>query len=85
MLKDLFKFFQCIEMNTRKPEETRLELMRRLNLINGFNLTKELVTRRPTRSLILLKVPGAMKTFQEAIDWALAQVQGSGYAEENTS
>ncbi len=66
-------------------EETRLELLRRLDLINGFNLTNDLVTRRPTRLLILLKDPGAMKTFQEAIDWALAQVQESGYAQKRTS
>ena len=66
-------------------EETRLELMRRLNLISGFNLTKELVTRRPTRPLILLKDPHAMKAFQEAIEWGLAQVKGSIMPEQITS
>jgi hypothetical protein len=56
-------------------EQNRLELMRRLNLINGFNFTKDMVTRRPTRSLSLLKDPNALQKFQEAIEWGLSQVQ----------
>ena len=71
-------YFQHLQ---RRPpfdrEENRLELMRRLNLINGFNLTQELLARRPSRSLSLLKDPNALKKFQEAIEWSWSQVRAA--------
>ena len=72
-------YFQHLQ---RRPpfnrEESRLELMNRLNLINGFNLTKDLLTRRPTRSLTFLNDANALQKFHEAIEWGLAEVQAAG-------
>jgi hypothetical protein len=59
-------------------EQKRSELMRRLNEVEGFNLTDDQLTRRPTRPLTLLKDPRALEKFKEAIEWGLSVIRQVG-------
>jgi hypothetical protein len=54
-------------------EEIRLEILRRLNEIDGVNLPDDVIGKRPTIRLGVLANPSALEKFLAVFDWMLEE------------
>ena len=55
-------------------ESVRLELLRRLNEIQGASLSSDKITKRPTIYLRLLDDAAVMEQFLGALDWIVEEI-----------
>jgi hypothetical protein len=65
-------------MQKRLPFETeakRLELLQRLNELPGVSFPTDVITRRPSLALSILKDEAALKRFLDAFDWVIQKVK----------
>jgi hypothetical protein len=72
-------------MQTRLPfaEETkRLELLNRLNQIEGINLSVDSITKRPSIPLANFKDFAVLQEFLNSLDWVIQQIKLSASAVE---
>ena len=60
-----------------RDEELRLELMNKLNRIEGVDITKDRIEARPSFALDLLSKPESMALFKETVDWAADIIKNS--------
>jgi hypothetical protein len=58
-------------------DDTRLELLRRLNQIPGVTLPEDGIKRRPSIPLSALVVPTALSSFMQTMEWAIRQVKAN--------
>ena len=56
-------------------EEKRRELLSHLNAIEGVSLLDEVIARRPSIPLAILKDEAALKQFLQAFDWVIQEIQ----------
>ncbi len=54
-----------------KDEQLRLQLMERLNSIEGVDLSSDKIDKKPKIEMQLLTEPQNMKLFKEAVQWAV--------------
>jgi hypothetical protein len=65
------EFYVLKNRNGFREEAARVELMNKLNRINGANLTIDRIEGKPDFELKLLANPTNMALFKEATDWAV--------------
>jgi hypothetical protein len=59
----------------RLPEETRRELLKRLNDIPGVKVTPDKIDKHPMIPLVKLSKNEALEKFLQAISWTIEQVK----------
>ena len=67
-------------MQSRSPfddEAKRVELLRRLNAIDGITIEDDAITKYPSIALSILKNETAMKQFLETLDWVVQEIRAS--------
>lgn len=69
-------FDRLMETGTFKDEETRLEILRRLNLIQGMGMPEFTISKRPTFSLNALVSDAAFDQFTSTFRWVAQQLRG---------
>ena len=67
--------FQQMSKPTFGEESKRLELLRRLNAIEGIDISIDKITKRPSISLGLLKGEAVMQQFLKTFDWVIQEIQ----------
>ncbi len=76
---------QFQHLKARAPfddEQTRLELLRRVNEIPGVSFGREVITKRPSIQLSLLASdPAALQQLKRTIEWVEAEASQSGVAD----
>jgi hypothetical protein len=58
--------------------ERRLELLHRLNTVQGIAIAEDAITKRPSTPLSVLVVPEVLHRFLEVIDWLVDELRGEG-------
>ncbi|MGD9614799.1 MAG: hypothetical protein AB7H90_12865 [Alphaproteobacteria bacterium] len=67
--------FQYMMKGPLRDEEKRRELLRRLNEIEGINLSADAITRRPTMPLTSLSDERRLGQFFEVMRWLVAELR----------
>jgi hypothetical protein len=65
--------------------EVQIEMLRKLNEIQGLNLTEDALSGKPGFKIDLLFDPIAIQKFKAAIDWLVYQINKSSPADESLS
>lgn len=60
-----------------ESEESRLELLGRLNEIKGVSIPKDAIKRRPSIKLSILANPGTLENFLAVFDWMIEEIEKS--------
>jgi hypothetical protein len=69
--------FQHMKARPFDDETKRLELLRRLNEIEGMDIPADKITKRPSIPLSALRSAAALKQFFQAFDWYVQEVKAS--------
>jgi hypothetical protein len=67
--------FQHLNCPPFDGEDARLELIRRLNEIEGVSIPNDAIARRPTFNMVVLASDGDRRQFEAALEWAIEQVR----------
>ena len=59
-------------------EQKRIELLNKLNAIDGVNLPPDAITKRPSIQLSVLAVPGRLDKLLAVYDWFIEEVRKTG-------
>jgi hypothetical protein len=76
-------YFQWLK--TKPPFDdnaNRLELLRRINEIDGVALPEDAIERRPSIRLEVLADPARLKKFEDAVEWGLEMIRSTLKPEE---
>lgn len=60
-----------------EDEGKRLELLRRLNAIEGISISSDAVSRRPSFALATLADEARLKQFLDVLDWVAAECRSA--------
>jgi hypothetical protein len=61
-----------------KSDQSRLEILKRLNEIEGVNLSNAEINKKPSIKLSTLASPESLKKFLAVFEWMLAEIKKSG-------
>jgi hypothetical protein len=67
--------FQHMRRRPFDDEAKRLELLRRLNEIEGVDISVNKLTKRPSIPLSALRSTAALKQYLQAFDWYVQEVR----------
>jgi hypothetical protein len=71
------QFQQLMKTPPFESRTKRLELLERLNAIDGISISQARIEKRPSVTLQFLSSPGTLERFLEVLDWLVGEVRAA--------